>query len=72
MRVRLYGNPLGLALQEETETATADLAWADSPGASKPSVSAGATGTYYLTLSATSVSTEVTDRHYICGIQVLQ
>ncbi len=70
--VELYQDPAKAALQAETEVATADILWDDpttSEDASKPSVKAPTTGTYYIKLSATKMLTSgATSNFYLCGV----
>jgi hypothetical protein len=67
--VALFDDPGTAALQQEVEVETVDLAWAD--GGTLPPVPATTTGTHYLRLSASTFSSSVTSRHYVCGFHVV-
>lgn len=70
LTARMYSNPAGSPLQQDIESITVDLLWSSAPGATRPPVTASSTGVHYLSISAGLFSSEVTDRHYICGIHV--
>jgi hypothetical protein len=59
-------------LQTETETADQDLLWSNVTEAepSMPAPSLPANGKYYLRVSATGQSTEVSGNYYICGLHI--
>lgn len=71
MTVKLYHNPINAALESEVESETADLAWFDAETATRDGVAVTDNGTHYLSISASMFSADVTDRHYQCGVHVL-
>lgn len=71
LTVTLYRDPVQAPLQSEAETASVDLRWDDN-GGTRPAVVIATTGTHYLRLTTPSVSGVVVDRHYNCGITVVQ
>ncbi|MBW2453677.1 MAG: pre-peptidase C-terminal domain-containing protein [Deltaproteobacteria bacterium] len=69
--IEYYEDPQGSSVEDETETATADIYWGTGANPSKGPVTAGTTGTHYLKISATTEIAGVTSRHYLCGVHVM-
>lgn len=69
--VSVFEDPMGSALQTETENEAEDLLWSDTTTATMSPVPVSTTATHYFRIEASTFDATVTGRYYSCGIHVL-